>query len=49
MLNARTVREWITGALGPDAVAKHVIAVSSAIPKAKAFGIDEARAALPPP
>ncbi|CAI7872694.1 unnamed protein product [Closterium sp. NIES-53] len=29
MLNARTVRTWITSALGEDAVAKHMVAVST--------------------
>ncbi|KAL5976930.1 Glucose-6-phosphate isomerase, cytosolic 1 [Asimina triloba] len=29
MLNARTLREWITSALGPGAVAKHMVAVST--------------------
>ncbi|KAK1323425.1 Glucose-6-phosphate isomerase, cytosolic [Acorus calamus] len=29
MLNARTLREWITAALGPKAVAKHMVAVST--------------------
>lgn len=27
MLNARTVRAWLTERLGPDAVAKHMVAV----------------------
>lgn len=29
MLNARTVRTWLTSALGQAAVAKHVVAVST--------------------
>jgi glucose-6-phosphate isomerase len=29
MLNARTLRAWITSALGPEAVSKHMIAVST--------------------
>ncbi|KAF7141807.1 hypothetical protein RHSIM_Rhsim06G0034400 [Rhododendron simsii] len=29
MLNARTMREWISSALGPEAVAKHMVAVST--------------------
>ncbi|PPD80550.1 hypothetical protein GOBAR_DD22520 [Gossypium barbadense] len=29
MLNARTLREWISSALGPSAVAKHMVAVST--------------------
>lgn len=39
MLNARTVRSWLTGALGKDAVAKHMVAVSTAIDKVVEFGI----------
>ncbi|MCU0314177.1 MAG: glucose-6-phosphate isomerase [Solirubrobacteraceae bacterium] len=40
MTNARTVRDWITGALGPDAVAKHMVAVSTSEERVRAFGID---------
>ncbi|KAJ9567294.1 hypothetical protein OSB04_003260 [Centaurea solstitialis] len=29
MLNARTLREWISSALGPQAVSKHMVAVST--------------------
>ncbi|PKI45163.1 hypothetical protein CRG98_034467, partial [Punica granatum] len=32
MLNARTLREWIIAALGPSAVAKHMVAVSTNLP-----------------
>ncbi|PSR99688.1 Glucose-6-phosphate isomerase, partial [Actinidia chinensis var. chinensis] len=40
MLNARTLREWISSALGPKAVAKHMIAVSTNLPLVEKFGID---------
>nr|P54237.1 RecName: Full=Glucose-6-phosphate isomerase, cytosolic 1; Short=GPI; AltName: Full=Phosphoglucose isomerase; Short=PGI; AltName: Full=Phosphohexose isomerase; Short=PHI [Clarkia mildrediae]CAA61569.1 glucose-6-phosphate isomerase [Clarkia mildrediae] len=40
MLNARTLREWISSALGPTAVAKHMVAVSTNIPLVEKFGID---------
>lgn len=42
MLNARTVRRWLSAALGdaPSVVAQHVVAVSTAIDKCTAFGID---------
>lgn len=51
MLNARTLRDWLVTSLGPasaagkseaEVVASHVIAVSAAIPKCVAFGIEEA-------
>eukprot|EP00560_Eucampia_antarctica_P000082 CAMPEP_0197831860 /NCGR_PEP_ID=MMETSP1437-20131217/12494_1 /TAXON_ID=49252 ORGANISM="Eucampia antarctica, Strain CCMP1452" /NCGR_SAMPLE_ID=MMETSP1437 /ASSEMBLY_ACC=CAM_ASM_001096 /LENGTH=564 /DNA_ID=CAMNT_0043434967 /DNA_START=186 /DNA_END=1880 /DNA_ORIENTATION=+ len=44
MLNARTARKWMLNGVKADAkevVSKHVIAVSTAIDKCKAFGIDE--------
>eukprot|EP00850_Spirogloea_muscicola_P018705 SM000174S03360 [mRNA] locus=s174:107549:113419:- [translate_table: standard] len=44
MLNARTVRTWITSALGPDSVAKHMVAVSTNLKLVKEFGIDPANA-----
>ncbi|CAM6128887.1 unnamed protein product [Calypogeia fissa] len=44
MLNARTVRTWITSALGTDAVAKHMVAVSTNLKLVEAFGIDPANA-----
>ncbi|CAI5958871.1 unnamed protein product, partial [Closterium sp. NIES-65] len=44
MLNARTVRTWITSALGEDAVAKHMVAVSTNLKLVKEFGIDPANA-----
>ncbi|KAL2621066.1 hypothetical protein R1flu_001271 [Riccia fluitans] len=44
MLNARTVRTWITSALGPEAVSKHMVAVSTNLKLVKEFGIDPANA-----
>ncbi|CAI8594383.1 unnamed protein product [Vicia faba] len=40
MLNARTLREWIIAALGPSAVAKHMVAVSTNLTLVEKFGID---------
>lgn len=40
MLNARTLKEWIISSLGPQAVAKHMIAVSTNLKLVKEFGID---------
>jgi glucose-6-phosphate isomerase len=40
LTNAQTARDWLTDALGNDAVAKHFVAVSTATDKVKAFGID---------
>lgn len=40
MLNARTLREWIVSALGPAAVAKHMVAVSTNLALVEKFGID---------
>ncbi|KAM6588643.1 hypothetical protein CsatA_011248 [Cannabis sativa] len=40
MLNARTLREWISAALGPSAVAKHMVAVSTNLALVEKFGID---------
>ncbi|KAK4782556.1 hypothetical protein SAY86_016658 [Trapa natans] len=40
MLNARTLRAWIIDALGPSAVAKHMVAVSTNLPLVEKFGID---------
>ncbi|WVZ19587.1 hypothetical protein V8G54_006909 [Vigna mungo] len=40
MLNARTLREWISSALGPSAVAKHMVAVSTNLKLVEQFGID---------
>ena len=40
MLNARTVRQWITQELGPEAVAKHMVAVSTNLEAVAKFGLD---------
>jgi glucose-6-phosphate isomerase len=40
MLNARTVRQWITQALGPEAVRAHMVAVSTNLEAVAAFGLD---------
>jgi glucose-6-phosphate isomerase len=40
MLNARTVRTWLTSVLGPDSVAKHMVAVSTNLKLVQEFGID---------
>ncbi|KAL7245012.1 hypothetical protein ACSBR2_000371 [Camellia fascicularis] len=40
MLNARTLREWISSALGPEAVSKHMVAVSTNLTLVEKFGID---------
>jgi glucose-6-phosphate isomerase len=40
MLNARTVRSWLTKKLGKNAVAKHMVAVSTNLKDVEAFGID---------
>ncbi|CAL9102293.1 unnamed protein product, partial [Musa textilis] len=42
MLNARTMREWISSALGTQAVAKHMVAVSTNLMLVEKFGIDPA-------
>lgn len=44
MLNARTLREWISAALGPQAIAKHMVAVSTNLTLVEKFGIDPANA-----
>ena len=43
MTNAATARAFIAGALGEAAVGSHFCAVSTALDKVAAFGIDEAR------
>lgn len=43
MTNAATARKWIASALGEQAVGKHFAAVSTALDKVAAFGIDNAR------
>ncbi|PNH09509.1 Glucose-6-phosphate isomerase, cytosolic [Tetrabaena socialis] len=40
MLNARTVRSWLTERLGPEAVEKQMVAVSTNLKLVKEFGID---------
>lgn len=40
MLNARTLREWISSALGSQAVSKHMVAVSTNLKLVEKFGID---------
>ncbi|MEW5303608.1 MAG: hypothetical protein WDW36_006284 [Sanguina aurantia] len=40
MLNARTVRSWLTAELGQEAVSKHMVAVSTNLKLVKEFGID---------
>lgn len=43
MTNAATARRWIAGALGEEAVARHFAAVSTALDKVAAFGIQPDR------
>lgn len=40
MLNARTMRAWIVDAMGADAVAKHMVAVSTNVKGVEEFGIN---------
>ncbi|MGN9780714.1 glucose-6-phosphate isomerase [Nonomuraea sp. ZG12] len=40
LTNAKVARQWLTGALGEDAVAKHFVAVSTNAAKVAEFGID---------
>ena len=42
MTNARSARGWLTSILGPDAVPKHIVAVSTNAKEVAAFGIDTA-------
>lgn len=42
LANARTARDWLTGALGEEAVAKHFVALSTNAEGVAAFGIDTA-------
>lgn len=44
MQNAVSARAWLTAALGEAAVARHFVAVSTALDKVAAFGIDPANA-----
>lgn len=41
ILNAKTVRQWVTSALGDDAVSKHMAAISTNLTATKEFGIDD--------
>lgn len=43
MMNARSARAWIAGALGEAAVGSHFAAISTNLPGTAAFGIDGAR------
>jgi len=43
MTNAAAARRWVAGALGEAAVSRHFAAVSTALDKVAAFGIDAAR------
>lgn len=43
MTNAATARDWIAAKLGPSATRDHFAAVSTALDKVAAFGIDPAR------
>jgi glucose-6-phosphate isomerase len=40
MLNARTLRQWLVGSLGPESVARQMVAVSTNLDAVKDFGID---------
>ena len=44
MQNAVSARNWLTGALGTAAVERHFVAVSTALDKVAAFGIDPGNA-----
>ncbi|EKF19373.1 glucose-6-phosphate isomerase [Nitratireductor pacificus] len=43
MTNAATARQWVADALGQEATGDHFAAVSTALDKVSAFGIDRAR------
>ncbi|MBV0912034.1 glucose-6-phosphate isomerase [Anianabacter salinae] len=43
MTNAQTARDWIADTVGADAAGGHFAALSSAVDRTAAFGIDEAR------
>jgi len=43
MTNAASARDWLVAALGEKAIGDHFAAISTAIPKVKAFGIAEDR------
>ncbi|WP_169974296.1 glucose-6-phosphate isomerase [Tautonia rosea] len=40
MLNAKTVRQWLVSSLGPESVARHMVAVSTNLEGVREFGID---------
>jgi glucose-6-phosphate isomerase len=42
LTNARSARAWLTDRLGPDAVSRHFVAVSTNAQKVREFGIDPA-------
>jgi glucose-6-phosphate isomerase len=42
LTNAQTARQWLVRVLGEEAVAKHFVAVSTAVEKVAEFGIDPA-------
>ncbi len=44
MLNAASARAWLTAALGEAAVSRHFVAISTALDRVAAFGIDPANA-----
>ena len=44
MQNARSARDWLTTVLGEAAVSRHFVAVSTALDRVAAFGIDPANA-----
>lgn len=44
MRNARIVRQWLADALGSDALARHMVAVSSHLDRVAAFGLDPSAA-----
>lgn len=43
MLNANTVLAWLANALGKEKAMQHVVALTAAPDKAKAYGVDDAR------
>jgi glucose-6-phosphate isomerase len=43
MTNAATAQKWLAGALGKSAADRHLVALSSAVEKTSAFGVDPAR------
>jgi glucose-6-phosphate isomerase len=41
MANAQAARRWLVDALGPEAPSRHVVAVTTALDRARAFGVDD--------